>query len=223
MPTPPANWPVPLTPVEPCGQIVRLEVLTDKHESELSRICHDEQIWRYLTSYGGTPDAMHSYIEASLHDYSSGSALPFVIRAIPDGSVIGMTRLKNLSREHRNAVVGSWLSAGAWGRGANTESKLLLLTYAFETLHCIRIEFHTDSRNLRSRAALRKLGAREEGTLRSCHITRDGSRRDTVVFSILDTEWLDIKQKALRRLEEQRAKSRNECGSTELHSGGAGA
>jgi N-acetyltransferase len=153
---------------------------------------------------------MHQYIQAGLHDYLSGSALPFVTRATSDGRVIGMTRLKNLSRDHRHGVVGSWLAAQAWGRGANTESKLLLLTYAFETLHCIRIEFHTDSRNLRSRAALAKMGAQEEGTLRSCHITRDGSRRDTVVFSILDSEWPGIKQKVMARLDSQRESSKTE-------------
>jgi len=130
-----------------------------------------------------------------------------VIRTISDGSVIGMTRLKNLSRQNRSAVVGSWLVAYVWGTGANTDAKLLLLTYAFESLHCIRIEFHTDSRNLRSRNALVKMGAREEGTLRSCHIRRDGSRRDTVVFSILDSEWLDAKQQLTLRLEAQRERA----------------
>jgi RimJ/RimL family protein N-acetyltransferase len=102
------------------------------------------------------------------------------------------------------------LAASAWGNGANTESKLLLLIHAFETLDCIRIEFHTDSRNLRSRTALEKMGAHEEGILRSCHITRDGLRRDTVVFSILDREWPEAKQKLLSRLESQETKSKNE-------------
>ncbi len=218
MPTAAANWPVPLQAVELRGKSVQLEPLTAAHEPELLEICQDEQIWRYLTSYGGTPDALHAYLGAALCDYASGSALPFVIRAAPDGSsgsaardrtdgnngrVIGMTRLKNLSRANRNAVVVSWLAPSAWGSGANTESKLLLLTHAFDTLGCIRIEFHTDSRNQRSRAALTKMGAHEEGTLRACHITRDGSRRDTVVFSILDTEWPAVKQALVARLKTQ--------------------
>jgi N-acetyltransferase len=204
-----SNWPVPLTPIELPGRIVQLEPLTDAHEPELSKICQDEQIWRFLTSYAGTPGSMHHYVQASLRDYISGSALPFVIRATSDGALIGMTRLKNVSREHRSAVVGSWLAPSAWGSGANTESKLLLLTHAFEALRCIRIEFHTDSRNVRSRMALAKMGAREEGTLRSCHITRDGSRRDTVVFSILDMEWFEIRHKLLTRLQKQWRKSTN--------------
>jgi N-acetyltransferase len=196
----------PLAPVELCGELVHLELLAPKHEPELAKICQDDQIWQYLTSYGGTPDAMHRYLNASLQDYASGSALPFVIRAISDGSVMGMTRLKNLSHEHRNAVVGSWLAPSRWGSGVNTESKLLLLTHAFETLHCIRIEFHTDSRNLRSQMALAKMGSYREGILRSCQIMRDGSRRDTVLFSIIDTEWLGVKQKLLARLKTQQMK-----------------
>jgi RimJ/RimL family protein N-acetyltransferase len=212
MPIAAANWPVPLPAVLLRGQYIQLEPLAIAHERELSQISQDEQIWRYLTSYGGTPEAMHGYLEAALRDYASGSALPFVIRTAGDqsgesdgsnGRVIGMTRLKNLSRTDRNAVVGSWLAPCAWGSGTNTEAKLLLLTHAFETLECIRIEFHTDSRNLRSRAALTKMGVHEEGTLRSCHITREGWRRDTIVFSILDTEWLAVKQKLLARLEAQ--------------------
>jgi len=224
MPTLAANWPVPLPALELRGKSVALEPLAAAHERELLDICQDEQIWRYLTSYGGTPEAMHEYLQAALRDYASGSALPFVIRAAREGNngsdgsdkseagegregrVIGMTRLKNISRANRNAVVGSWLAPSAWGSGANTESKLLLLTHAFETLGCIRTEFHTDSRNLRSRAALTKMGAQEEGTLRSCHIRRDGSRRDTVVFSILDAEWPAVKQKLLARLQAQMAK-----------------
>lgn len=204
MPNTPAEWPVPLIPVELRGQVVQLELLSDEHEPELMKICSDEQIWNYLTSYGGTPDAMHRYLQSAVCDYLSGSAVPFVIRVISKGSVVGLTRLKNVSRENRSAVVGSWLAAYAWGMGANTEAKLLLLTYAFETLGCIRIEFHADRRNLRSRNALVKMGASEEGILRCCHIRRDGSRRDTVVFSIIDSEWPQVKQKLQDRLEAQR-------------------
>src|SRR5690242_4188712 len=108
MPTVAANWPVPLPAIELRGKSVQLELLTAEHERELLRICQDEQIWRYLTSYGGTPDALHACLEAALRDYASGSALPFVIRAARDradgnnGRVIGTTRLKNLSRANRN-------------------------------------------------------------------------------------------------------------------------
>lgn len=203
MPITRANWPIPLTPVELLGRIVQLQLLAAVHKPELLKICQDEQIWRYLTSYGGTADAMDAYLETALREYSSGTAVPFVIRTASCGRIVGMTRLKNISREHKSAVVGSWLAKCAWGTGANTESKLLVLTYAFEVMRCIRVEFHTDFRNIRSRSALAKIGAHEEGTLRSCHVTRDGSRRDTVVFSILDVEWAEAKNKMIQRLEMQ--------------------
>ncbi|HSM85217.1 MAG TPA: GNAT family protein [Candidatus Limnocylindrales bacterium] len=198
MPVLSADWPAPLAPVMLQGKLIRLEPLRPDHEPELLKISADEQIWRYLTS-----NALPANLAASLRDHLTGSALPFVIRAKSDGRLLGMIRLKNLSREHRKAMVGSWVAPSAWGSGANTEAKLLLLEYAFESLHCRRIEFHTDKRNLRSRAALRKMGAVEEGTLRSYLVTRDGHRRDTVVFSVLDTEWPDVKRTLRLRLEAQ--------------------
>lgn len=194
----PADWPVPLAPVLLQGKLVHLEPLSPAHEAELRKISSDERIWRYLTSCGQSSEALNAYLAAAFRDHAVGSALPFVIRTVSGEAVIGMTRLKELSREHRKATVGSWLAPPAWGSGANTEAKLLLLEYAFESMGCLRIEFHTDARNLRSRAALSKIGAREEGTLRSYLITRDGARRDTVVFSILDTEWPEVKE-SLRR------------------------
>ena len=121
---------------------------------------------------------------------------------------MGFTRLKNLSRQNRNAEVGSWFAPEAWGRGANTESKLLLLEYAFERLHCIRVEFQTDSRNIRSRNALAAIGAIEEGILRSRRITREGSRRDSVFFSILDNEWPLVKRHLTARVEAQLLRNR---------------
>lgn len=203
MPVSPADWPVPLAAVLLQGKRVRLEPLSAAHEPELCEISSDDRIWRYLTSCGQSPEALKAYLDAALRDHLAGSALPFVIRAVSGGHVIGMTRLKELSREHRKATVGSWLAPAAWGSGsgANTEAKLLLLEYAFESLRCLRVEFHTDARNLRSRAALTKMGAREEGTLRSWLITRDGSHRDSVVFSILDSEWPAVKDNLRLRLE----------------------
>jgi RimJ/RimL family protein N-acetyltransferase len=118
-----------------------------------------------------------------------------------------MTRLKSISRENRKAIVGSWFAQSAWGSGANTESKLLLLQFAFESLNCLRVEFQADSRNLRSRAALAKIGAVEEGTLRSYLVTTDGHCRDTVVFSVLDVEWPEVKRRLLSRLEIQHTKA----------------
>ncbi len=126
-----------------------------------------------------------------------GRALPFVVRSVESGGLIGMTRLKNLVREHRRATVGSWMWRPAWGTGANTEAKLLLLEHGFEVLQCVRIEFHTDRRNARSRAALIKLGAVEEGTLRAYALQEAGRRRDTVMYSVIDKEWPRVKRRLM--------------------------
>jgi len=151
---------------------------------------------------------MRLYVEAALQDYLAGLAVPFVVRLQQTRRLVGFTRLKNLSRQNRNAEVGSWFAPEAWGRGANTESKLLLLEYAFERLHCIRVEFQTDSRNIRSRNALAAIGAIEEGILRSRRITREGSRRDSVFFSILDNEWPLVKRHLTARVEAQLLRNR---------------
>jgi RimJ/RimL family protein N-acetyltransferase len=146
---------------------------------------------------------MRAYLEGLRRDYANGAAMPFAVRRQPSGDIVGITRFKSLSREHRKALVGSWYAPIAWGSGCNTEGKLLLLTYGFESLGCLRIEFQVDSRNRRSAAALARMGAVEEGTLRSYIVTGDGYRRDSIIFSVLDGEWPEVKRKLERRLEEQ--------------------
>ena len=199
----PADWPTPLPPVLLPGRLVRLEHLCEAHFGELLTFAENTEIWRYLTSRPKTPDLMRAYLDGLLRDYSSGAALPFVVRRQSSGEIAGITRFKSLSREHRKALIGSWYTPGTWGSGCNTEGKLLLLKYGFESLGCLRIEFQVDSRNRRSAAALRKMGAVEEGTLRSYIITGDGYRRDSIVFSVLDSEWPEVKRKLELRLEEQ--------------------
>ncbi len=172
---------------------MRLEPLTLDHERELLEICGDPEIWRFTTSEAQTPASLRMYLENALRDYAAGTALPFVVRLLRTGRLVGLTRLKNISKENRYAEVGSWFAREVWGTGVNTESKLLLLGYAFEQAGLIRVEFQTDGMNVRSQAALRRLGAVEEGVLRSRRINREGERRDSVFFSILDSEWPAIK------------------------------
>ena len=203
MPALPADWPVPISPGTLPGRLVCLEPLSERHFSELLSFANAPEIWRYLTSRPQTHDRMEVYLDSLLRDYASGGALPFVVRRQSNGEIAGITRFKSLSREHRKALVGSWYRPSAWGSGCNTEGKLLLMEYGFEQLHCLRIEFQVDSRNRRSTAALARMGAVEEGTLRSYIITGDGHRRDSVIFSVLDTEWPDVKRRLQSRLEAQ--------------------
>jgi N-acetyltransferase len=200
-----ADWPVPIPSITISGVLVSLEPLSERHFPELLPFADSPEIWRYLTSRPQTPDRMQAYLDGLLRDYASGAALPFVVRRQSNGEIAGITRFKSLSREHRKALVGSWYAPSAWGSGCNTEAKLLLMEYGFETLHCLRIEFQVDSRNRRSCAALARMGAMEEGTLRSYIITGDGYRRDSVIFSVLDGEWPEIKRKLKLRLEAQSA------------------
>jgi RimJ/RimL family protein N-acetyltransferase len=205
MPTELPHWSAPIRSGPLVGCLVRLEPLLASHETELAEISRDLTIWRYLTSNAASPDDLHDYVDAALRDHRSGAAIPFVVRSEADRSLIGLTRLKNLSIQHRKATVGSWFAPTVWGTGANTESKYLLLAYAFESLHCLRVEFHTDSRNTRSRSALARMGAVEEGVLRSHLIANDGHRRDTVIFSVILEEWPYVKQGLERRIQTQRS------------------
>jgi RimJ/RimL family protein N-acetyltransferase len=190
--------PIPIVPLN--GPALCLEPLKPSHEADLIEIAAHPEVWRYLSSYAESSEEMHNYVLEALKDFRMGTAIPFVVRAASDGSVLVMTRLKDLSSQNKKATVGSWLTPSSWGSGANTESKFLLLQFAFDVLACYRIEFITDARNLRSRSALTKLGAVEEGKLRSHLITRDGHRRDSVVFSVLDTEWPFVKHRLVRLL-----------------------
>ncbi len=185
------------------GHLVRLEPLRAEDFPELLAVSSDPEIWRYLSSRGATHEERRVYLDRLLRDAAAGSALPFTVRTLPGGRAAGLIRLKDISREHRKALVGSWFAPCAWGTGPNTESKLLVLKYAFESLACLRIEFQTDSRNQRSRAALAKMGAVEEGTLRSYLTAPDGHRRDTVVFSILAQEWPAVERNLQLRLAAQ--------------------
>ena len=203
MPAKPADWPAPLPPVSLPGKLVSLEHLCEAHFAELLTFAENTEIWRYLTSRPKTPDLMRAYLEGLLRDYAGGAALPFVVRRQSSDEIVGITRFKSLSREHRKALVGSWYAPSTWGSGCNTEGKLLLLKYGFESLGCLRIEFQVDSRNRRSAAALAKMGAVDEGTLRSYIVTGDGYRRDSIIFSVLDSEWPEVRRKLELRLEEQ--------------------
>ncbi len=197
---PPASWPVPLPTRALSGRLVRLEPLKPEHGAKLLLAGQHDDVWTYTTSDARTPDAMARYVDGLRREYTAGTALPFVVRWRTTGGIVGATRLKRLSRANRSAMIGSWYSPAVWGTGVNVEAKLLLLTHAFERLGCLRVEFHTDALNARSRVALARLGAVEEGVLRSAQLTREGRRRDTVVFSVLDTEWAQVRQGLESRL-----------------------
>ena len=194
-----------IAPVTLEGPRMRLEPLSHEHEPALLLAARDEAIWRVTMDDPRTPEAMHDYVTRALRARETGLAFPFAVFHKGAGRVIGSTRFHSVSFPDRGVSIGlTWYAPEFWGTGVNTESKYLLLAHAFERLGCIRVEFNADARNGRSRAAILRLGAVEEGTLRSKVVLRDGHRRDAVYFSILDHEWPAVRER-LERLMRERA------------------
>jgi len=184
-----------LQPVTLEGRHVRLEPLAQTHQAALCAIGLDPALWELIPYRVATPEDMAAYIQTALDHQAAGSALPFATVHVPSGQVIGSTRFMNIDRANRRVEIGATWIAGLWRRTAvNTEAKYLMLRHAFETLGCIRVELKTDSLNQRSRNAIRRIGATEEGTLRQHMITWSGRLRDSVYFSVLDSEWPRVKR-----------------------------
>jgi N-acetyltransferase len=185
------------------GRHVRLEPLTREHHEALCQVGLEEELWRWIPVPVQTPAQMAEYIDTALKDQASGMALPFAQIEKSTGRVIGSTRYANIERAHHRVEIGwTWIGR-PWQRTAiNTESKYLLLRHAFETLGCMRVELKTDSLNAKSRAAILRIGAREEGTFRNHMITSQGRIRHTVYFSIVDTEWPEVRSRLELKLSE---------------------
>ncbi|MGH7836820.1 MAG: GNAT family N-acetyltransferase [Candidatus Binataceae bacterium] len=183
-----------VAPVVLEGRQVRLEPLTQAHQADFSAVGLAEELWRWIPTPVRTAEEMTEYIATALEEQGRGISLPFALIEKASGKAIGSTRYGNIERTHHRVEIGwTWVTR-AWQRTAvNTEAKYLLLKHAFETLGCIRIELKTDSLNERSRAAILRIGAREEGIFRNHMLTASGRIRHTVYFSILDAEWPEVK------------------------------
>jgi RimJ/RimL family protein N-acetyltransferase len=178
------------------GRYVRLEPLSQTHQPGLAAVGLDEELWRWIPTQVRTPEEMTAYIATALDEQARGVSLPFALMEKSGGRAIGCTRYGNIDRTHHRVEIGWTWVAPAWQRTrVNTEAKYLLLRHAFETLGCIRVELKTDSLNEKSRAAILRIGAREEGTFRNHMITASGRIRHTIYFSILDSEWPDVKSR----------------------------
>jgi N-acetyltransferase len=185
------------TPITLVGKVVRLEPMKESHIPALETAGQDESIWRYMV-YGNLSGEgnMRAWVKELLRRQAEGTDLTFVVFHLASGKVVGTTRYLELRPEHRSVEIGgTWYAPEFQHTAVNTESKFLLLRYAFETLTCIRVHFKADSRNARSIHAIERLGAVREGVLRSHYILQDGTIRDSVCFSILDREWPGVKKK----------------------------
>ena len=183
-----AVWPPQATTLE--GDLVRLEPLAASHADELAQAIQDGDLHRLWFTIVPAPGDLPGWIEASLQAQSQGKALPFVVRLRSNGRIVGSTRYMNIEPAQRRLEIGTTFYAASVQRSAlNTECKRLLLGHAFDTLGCIAVEFRTHWFNQRSREAIARLGAKQDGVLRKHQRLPDGSFRDTVVFSITDDEW----------------------------------
>jgi RimJ/RimL family protein N-acetyltransferase len=183
-------------PVTLTGFGVRLEPLTSDHVSDLARVGLERELWRWIPTPVTTEEEMRRYVATALEEQRRGVSLPFVIVDTAGDDVIGSTRYANIDRPNRRLEIGwTWLTSSHQRTVANTEAKLLLLAHAFETLGMNRVEFKTDVLNERSRRAIERLGAIEEGTFRQHVVTASGRVRDTIYFSIIAAEWPAAKEK----------------------------
>jgi RimJ/RimL family protein N-acetyltransferase len=183
------------------GRIVGLEPITPEHEPALWEAARDERIWEVAHLRIRTRDDFARWMDDALDGQARRAAAPFVTVDARSGGVLGSTRFATLRPEHRSLEIGwTWLNPSAWGTGANVEAKLLMLGRAFEELGCLRVEFKTDADNERSRAALAALPAQFEGVHRKHMIVRDGERRDSAWYSVVDDEWPVVRENLQRRL-----------------------
>lgn len=183
------------------GEQVRLEPLSLAHADALTGAAHDGELWTTQFTIIPTPETMTGYISTALDAQAAGRELPFVIITKEAGQVVGTTRFYNIEYENRSVEIGyTWLALSAQRTAVNTEAKFLLLTHAFETWGCIRVSFVTDVLNQQSQKALLRLGAKYEGVLRN-HLFMPGGRyRDSALFSIIESEWKEVKGRLLERM-----------------------
>ncbi|AEI76417.1 amino-acid acetyltransferase ArgA [Cupriavidus necator N-1] len=181
-------------PVTLVGRHVTLEPLRAEHADGLRSACADGELWKLWYTSVPAPERIETEIARRLALQEQGSMLPFAVRDAA-GELAGMTTYMNVDATHRRVEIGStWYARRVQRTPLNTECKLMLLGHAFEHLDCIAVEFRTHWMNQQSRAAIARLGAKQDGVLRNHQRMPDGSLRDTVVFSIIASEWPAVRQ-----------------------------
>jgi RimJ/RimL family protein N-acetyltransferase len=183
-----------LSPVVLEGNGVRLEPLEAKHEGELATAAADGRLWELWYTAVAGPGETAAYIETALAGQKEGHMLPWVVRELATDSIVGTTRYHDIVPSIGRVEIGYTWYAERWQRThVNTACKLLLMTHAFETVGCGVVGLRTDAFNFRSQRAITELGAHKDGVIRHHHLRRDGTVRDSVMFSILPSEWPDVK------------------------------
>jgi RimJ/RimL family protein N-acetyltransferase len=188
-------------PIELEGNGVRLEPLGPKHERELAAAAADGALWELWFTFVPAPGETKAYIEAALARQREGSMLPWAVRNLATGAIVGSTRYHDIVANIDRVEIGNtWYAKSSQRSHVNTACKLLLLTHAFERLGCKVVGLRTDKFNFTSQRAIEALGAKKDGVIRHFGTRRDGSARDVVMYSILASEWPEIKLHLERRL-----------------------
>jgi RimJ/RimL family protein N-acetyltransferase len=183
------------------GERVRLEPMRRDHLAALTEAGRYDELWEWTRAKATTAESMAAYMEAALAEAEAHTALPFVTIDKPSGSVVGSTRFANIDPLDRRVEIGwTWISPQFQRTHVNSEAKYLMLRHAFDVWDCVRVELKTDVLNEKSRAAMRRLGAVEEGVLRRHVLTYSGRFRDTIYYSILDHEWPGVRARLEARL-----------------------
>lgn len=178
------------------GEHVRLKPLSIEHLDGLTRAGDFEELWKWTNVRADSVSGMAEYVNAALDDYARGGSLPFVTIDKQSGQVIGSTRFGNIDPANKKVEIGwTWITPAFQRTCVNSEAKLLMLTHAFEVWGCSRVELKTDVLNEKSRNAMARIGAVEEGVLRKHILTYTGRYRDSIYYSVLDTEWPVVKER----------------------------
>ena len=187
------------------GRHVRLEPMSREHAASIAEVlavaAADGNMWESTVTMIPRPEKTAAYVEQALSELDAGTSMPFITVHRASGKAVGSTRYMNIEAPHRRLEIGTtWLGKSFQRTAINTEAKYLMLTHAFETLHCIAVDLRTHEKNLQSRTAIERLGAKLDGLLRNHRIMPDGNLRNTATYSIIDTEWPDVKARLEARL-----------------------
>lgn len=184
------------------GRLVRLIPLEDSHKEDLFQALGKPAVWENTWRKVNTSEDLNLLVDQALDQQQKGKQLPFAVQDRHTGRIIGTTRIGDIDRTNQNVEIGwTWLSPDVWGTGVNAECKLLLLQLCFEEMGILRVQFSVSANNVRSRKAVERLGAVQEGVFRKHRVKPDGTVHDNVFYSILDTEWAEVKARLLSRLQ----------------------
>jgi RimJ/RimL family protein N-acetyltransferase len=199
-------------PVSLEGHGVRLEPLGAEHERDLVRAAGDGELWKLWFTAVPEPTAVARYIADALAGQAAGAMLPWAVRDLTSGEIVGSTRYHDIVPSIDRVEIGyTWYATRVHRSHVNTATKLLLLTHAFDALGCAVVGFRTDNFNYRSQRAIEALGAKRDGVLRHHQARRDGTARDSYIYSILATEWRDVQRHLAHRLQRGRGASAAEA------------